>query len=219
MQTMDIGGKTVDFSSVDTLIATYSDLRKAPSLDIPDDTGVVLDVQEITGKAPFSFGKNEIIQIRSNKEPLYVVLSDTVPPIGAFHMWTRDMFPVFALQLPTLEAAAADCWRTLNQCRYTEVQAIKAAINAGIVDGRSYQSCLVGLIAEIREHHEDKVRAAVGADIGNPIERWCFLIPSGGIPETNPFSAALLTWVDAWLDDHSEEYNPVIAGPAVLLAP
>ena len=83
----------------------------------------------------------------------------------------------------------------------SELEALRAAIVAGKIDGSSYSgdcSCLAGTIAKASGIQDYK-----GTDIGDfrasassPREIWFASIRTGDTPETNPASAIALEWTD-----------------------
>jgi hypothetical protein len=85
-----------------------------------------------------------------------------------------------------------------------EVPGVLAALNAGKVDGSTYEgecACLVGTIANLRsEHYEDL--PGIEPDSDRPAERWFMMIREGSTPENNQAAAIAKEWIEEWIAAH-----------------
>ena len=103
-------------------------------------------------------------------------------------------------------AAEADSGRVLDQCLPHEVATIRAALTRGLVDGRSFVACPLGIIA----HCRGTTYAGLSfADKDSPFERWVAAhIHVGMTPPSSADAARLDRWLRAWLAAHTLELEP-----------
>src|SRR5262249_31325445 len=111
------------------------------------------------------------------------------------------------LRRAAMEAAAAevDSHRVLEQWLPYEVATMRAALGGGLVDGRSFVACPLGIIAALRG---TTYAALPFADEESPFERWTTRIQTGMTPSANADAARLDRWLVAWLEAHTLELEP-----------
>jgi hypothetical protein len=95
-----------------------------------------------------------------------------------------------------------DLWAVLDGAP-AEVPALRAALVAGEVDGRTYHgrcACLIGTIANARGCDPEEVVELQAAL--SPAEDWFWLIYPGDVPGENGEgpcrAAAAVRWIDEW---------------------
>jgi len=102
--------------------------------------------------------------------------------------------------------AAADIGRVLDQCLPYEVATVRAALGRGLADGRSFTSCVLGIVALLRGVAYADLPFA---DKDSPFERWTAArIHYGMTPATSGDAARLDGWLAAWLEAHTLELAP-----------
>jgi Pentapeptide repeats (8 copies) len=93
-----------------------------------------------------------------------------------------------------------DLWAVLSTVP-ADVPALLAALEAGRVDGSTYQgdcACLVGTIAKARACDYDAI-PGLEPDAGRPIERFFAGIRPGDTPATSQFAQLAHQWATEWL--------------------
>ena len=86
----------------------------------------------------------------------------------------------------------------------SEVPGVLAALNAGKVDGSTYEgpcACLVGTVANLRGCHYEDI-PGIEPDSYRPAERWFFMIRKGSTPENNQAAAITKAWIEEWIAAH-----------------
>ena len=97
-----------------------------------------------------------------------------------------------------LEGVKDDFFEVLDS-QPNEVPGLLAALNAGKVDGSTYQgecACLVGTLANVKGCAYTALD--VRPDSNRPAEIWFLNINPGMTPDNNGFAAITKEWIDEW---------------------
>ena len=93
----------------------------------------------------------------------------------------------------------------------TEVKALIAALEAGRVDGSTYEgecACLIGTIANARGCEYTELGPILRANSERPIERFFLAIKKGDTPDTNEQFRLALAWSETWLSRMQAAFGP-----------
>ena len=93
----------------------------------------------------------------------------------------------------------------------TEVKALIAALEAGRVDGSTYEgecACLIGTIANARGCEYTELGPILRANSDRPIERFFLAIKKGDTPDTNDLCRLALAWSETWLSRMQAAFGP-----------
>lgn len=102
-------------------------------------------------------------------------------------------------------AAETDLPRILADCRPSEVLVLRAALIRGVIDGRSYSTCVLGIVATLRG-------TTYTGSLVSPFELWLAArVHAGMTPHTHHDAARLDRWLRAWLEAHTLELAPTPA--------
>jgi uncharacterized protein YjbI with pentapeptide repeats len=99
-----------------------------------------------------------------------------------------------------LTAIQEDLYDVLWHAKH-EAPALLSALNAGRVDGSTYEgpcACLVGTIAAA-SGCSYRTMAGVQPNASRPAERWFLAILPGHTPETCPITKITADWVSSWI--------------------
>jgi uncharacterized protein YjbI with pentapeptide repeats len=100
-----------------------------------------------------------------------------------------------------LTAIRDDFFAVLSTAR-DEVAAVRAAVEAGKIDGELYvgdYACLIGTIANARGCSYDAMDD-LPDNARRPAERWFLGLRPGDTPDRSQIAAITLEWIDEWLD-------------------
>jgi uncharacterized protein YjbI with pentapeptide repeats len=88
-----------------------------------------------------------------------------------------------------------------------EVAGLLAALDAGRIDGTSYDggcACLVGTIAHVRGCNYKSIGGLL-PDSSRPAERWFLAITPGLTPANHPVAEITADWIRQWMATHAQK--------------
>jgi hypothetical protein len=120
-------------------------------------------------------------------------------------IWPRHSRPVSysrPMDLIQDDAAKANLFDLLGQCRPRHAVQLRDKVRNGTLDGGSTATCIIGWLA--RFSGDTYCTSPLVKDSLQPIEVWIFGIGPDSTPLNSSQSAKLDTWLTEWIEQHAE---------------